>query len=68
VSQTPERRMFLMWKSVRRSYDYQRGEWGSPLMQVARRFGVPIRVVRDAIEAQRGTDPLTGRSQREGRL
>lgn len=56
MSQTPERRMFLMWRAVRKRYDYRRGEWGSPLMQVARRFRVPIRVVRDAIEAQRGGD------------
>ena len=65
MSQTPERRMFLMWQSVRKSYDYRRGEWGSPLMQVARSFGVPIRTVRDAIEAQRGTDPVAlSRAQR----
>jgi hypothetical protein len=50
--------MYLMWKSVRKSYDYRHGEWGSPLMQVARRFGVPIRTVREAVEAQRGTDPV----------
>jgi hypothetical protein len=64
VTQTPERRMFLMWKSVRKSYDYRRGEWGSPLMQVARRFRVPIRVVREAIEVQRGTDPVAARKDR----
>jgi hypothetical protein len=65
MTQARERRMFLMWKSVREHYDYRHGEGASPLMQVARRFGVPIRTVRDAIEAQRGTDPLTGRAQRE---
>jgi predicted transcriptional regulator len=68
VSQTPERRMFLAWKSRRKHYDYRHGEGASPLMQVARRFGVPIRVVRDAIEAQRGTDPVAvSRAQRQGR-
>jgi|HubBroStandDraft_3_1064219.scaffolds.fasta_scaffold1938900_2 hypothetical protein len=71
MPQTPERRMFLMWKSMRgkgrRGYDYRRGEGASPLMLVARRFRRPIRDVRDAIEAQRGTDPLTGRARREGR-
>ena len=67
MSQTPECRMFLYWKSRRRRYDYRRGEWGSPLMQVARRFGVPIHAVRDAIEAQRGTDPVAvSRAQRQG--
>jgi hypothetical protein len=63
MSQTPQRRMFLMWKSVRKRYDYRRGEWGSPLMQVAVRFKVPIRTVRAAIKAERGTDPLEGRTQ-----
>lgn len=57
--------MFLMWKSVRKGYDYRNGERGSPLMQVARCFKVPVRAVRDAIEAQRGTDPVTvSRAQR----
>jgi hypothetical protein len=49
--------MFLMWKAVRQRYDYRHGEWGSPMMQVARRFKVPIRTVREAIEAQRATSP-----------
>ena len=66
MSQTPECRMFLYWKSRRRRYDYRSGEGASPLMQVARRFGVPIRAVRDAIEAQRGPDPVVlSRAQRE---
>ena len=46
-----------MWKSRRKHYDYRNGEGVSPLMQVARRFGVPIRTVRAAIEAQRGAPP-----------
>lgn len=54
MSQTPERRMFLAWKGEKRRHDYRRGETHSPLMKVARRFGVPIRVVRDAIDLQRG--------------
>jgi hypothetical protein len=64
MAQTPERRMFLAWKSRRKRYDYRNGEGVSPLMQVARRFGVPIRTVRAAIEAQRGTDPVRGEQQR----
>jgi hypothetical protein len=64
MTQTPERRMFLTWKSVRKNHDYRNGEGASPLMQVARAFRVPIRVVRDAIEAQRGTDPVSGRRTR----
>jgi predicted transcriptional regulator len=58
MTQTPQRRMYLMWKSRRRNYDYRNGEGASPLMQVARSFKVPIRVVREAIEVQRGTDPV----------
>lgn len=58
MSQTRERRMYLMWKALKRNRSYQReyrkGWVDGPLMQVARRFRVPIRVVRDAIEAQRG--------------
>ena len=52
MNQTPERRMYLAWKARRKRYDYRNGEGASPLMQVAWRFKVPIRVVRDAIEAQ----------------
>lgn len=53
MGQTPERRMYLMWKAERKRHDYRRGEKHSPLMKVARRFGVPIRRVREAIETQR---------------
>lgn len=53
MTQTRERRMYLAWKGEKRRHDYRTGEPHSPLMKVARRFGVPIRVVRDAIETQR---------------
>jgi hypothetical protein len=53
VSQTRERRMFLMWKAAKASHDYRRGEAHSPLMKVARRFGLPIREVREVIETQK---------------
>lgn len=55
MSQTPERRMFLMWKAAKARHDYRRGETHSPLMKVARRFQRPIREVRDVIETQRRT-------------
>ncbi|MFB7823859.1 hypothetical protein [Streptomyces hydrogenans] len=60
MSQTRECRMYLMWRALKRSrsfqYEYYRKGWvDGPLMQVARRFKVPIRVVRDAIDAQRGS-------------
>jgi hypothetical protein len=45
--------MYLAWKAQKRRHDYRHGEQHGPLMKVARRFGVPIRVVRDAIETQR---------------
>jgi hypothetical protein len=53
MSQTPEQRMFLMWKAAKARYDYRRGEAYSPLMKVARRFGRPIREVRDILDAQK---------------
>nr|BEK68809.1 hypothetical protein KPHV_60360 [Kitasatospora purpeofusca] len=53
MPQTPERRMYLAWKAAKARHDYRRGEHHSPLMKVARRFGVPIRTVRDAIAAHR---------------
>lgn len=55
MSQTKERRMYLMWKAQKKTHDYRRGEVHSPFMWVARRFKTPIREVRDIIEAQRGT-------------
>lgn len=53
VGQTPERRMFLTWKAVKARHDYRRGERHNPLMEVAMRFGRPIREVREIIEAQK---------------
>lgn len=53
MAQTPERRMFLMWKAMRARHDYRRGERHSPLMKVAVRFGRPIREVREIVEAQK---------------
>jgi hypothetical protein len=62
--------MYLTWKSMRgkgrRGYDYRHGEGASPLMLVARRFKVPITIVREAIEVQRGTDPA-GKTNRQAR-
>lgn len=61
MTQTPERRMYLMWKARRKNSGdwYRRGYGASPLMQVARRFKVPVRLVCEAIEAQRGPDSTT---------
>lgn len=53
MSQTPQRRMYLMWRAEKKRHDYRRGEPYSPLMKVARRFKVSIRMVREAIEQQR---------------
>jgi hypothetical protein len=50
--------MYLAWKAAKARHDYRRGEPHSPLMKVAMRFRVPIRAVRDAIEAQH-TNPTT---------
>lgn len=62
MSQTRERRMYLYWKALKSDRDYQRdyrryGTLPKPLMMVARRFGVPIREVREVIEAQKGPCP-----------
>lgn len=56
MPQTPERRMYLMWRAVKKrsQHDYYRKRWcHSPVMQVAMRFGVPVRRVREVIESQR---------------
>ncbi|MEU3285595.1 hypothetical protein [Streptomyces longwoodensis] len=59
MSQTPERRMYLMWRALKRDRSYQhdlRKGWVSgPYMLIARRFRRPIREVRDAIDAQKGS-------------
>ncbi|BET51752.1 hypothetical protein RGQ21_67340 [Kitasatospora aureofaciens] len=57
MSQTRERRMFLYWKSLKRNREYQfgmrKGWYHKPLMMVAVKFRLPIREVRDIIEAQK---------------
>lgn len=55
MAQTREQRMYLMWKAAKGRHDYRNGETHSPLMKVARRFRIPIRQVRDIIDAQRPT-------------
>lgn len=60
MPQTRERRMYLMWKAAKKSsqHDYYRKRWcHSPVMQVAVRFGVPVKTVREVIEAQRASKP-----------
>jgi hypothetical protein len=58
MPQTPERRMYLYWKALRRDREYQHGRrkgwYPKPVMAVAQRFGVPCRVVRDVLDAQKG--------------
>jgi predicted transcriptional regulator len=56
VTQSRERRMYLMWRSAKRTHDYRRGGT-SPLMRVAVTFRTPIRQVRDIIDSQRGRQP-----------
>lgn len=61
MPQTRERRMYLMWRSLKRSrsfqHDYRKGWVDGPLMQVARRFKTPIRSVRTILDAQKGPTP-----------
>lgn len=62
MSQTRERRMYLYWRSLKHDREYQhgyrrKGWYPKPLMMVARRFGLPVREVRDIIEAQKGPRP-----------
>lgn len=58
MSQTRERRMYLYWKSLKTNRDYihswHKGWLPKPVMMVAMRFGVPVREVRDILEAQKG--------------
>lgn len=58
MSQTPERRMYLYWRSLRHNREYWReshkGYAPKPLMMVARKFQRPVREVRDIIDAQKG--------------
>lgn len=55
MSQTREQRIYLMWKAVRKRYDYVKGYPPRPLMQVARRFSLPVSEVREIIDAQRAS-------------
>lgn len=50
---TREHRIYLTWKGVQRCYDYRRGEGYSILYRVAQIWKIPIREVRDIIDAQR---------------
>lgn len=58
MPQTPERRMYLYWKALKRDREYihgwRKGWYPKPVMMVARRFGRPIREVRDVLDAQKG--------------
>jgi hypothetical protein len=50
--------MYLMWRAAKKrsQHDYYRKRWcHSPVMQVAMRFKVPVRRVREVIESQRST-------------
>lgn len=54
--------MYLYWRSLKHDREYQhgyrrKGWYPKPLMMVARRFGLPVREVRDIIEAQKGPRP-----------
>jgi hypothetical protein len=53
VSQTRERRIFLHWKALKRRHDYRRGG-PSVLLALARRWEMPIREIREVLEAQKG--------------
>lgn len=61
MSQTPERRMYLYWRALCHDPKYrgyrhdhhQKGWVHSPLMMVARKFGRPIREVREILDAQK---------------
>lgn len=59
MTQTPERRMYLYCKALRRDgsycYEHYRKGWlPSPFMMVAMRFKRPVKEVRDVIDAQKG--------------
>lgn len=58
MSQTRERRMYLYWRALKKDREYQhglrKGWYHKPLMQVAMRFGIPIREVREILDAQKG--------------
>lgn len=59
VSQTPEDRMYLMFKALKRNREFQwghyrKGWYASPYMLIAQRFKVPVRHVKDVIASKRG--------------
>jgi hypothetical protein len=60
MSQTPEQRMYRYWKSLKSDREYQhglrKGWYPKRLMMVARKFGRPIREVRDILDAQKGSN------------
>ena len=54
MSQTPERRMYLYYRRLKRSGRFRYDDFGqSPWLHIARRFRKPIREVREIVEAQR---------------
>lgn len=59
MTQTPERRMYLYYKALRRDRSYQyehyrKGWLPGPFMMVAMRFKRPVKEVRDIIDSQKG--------------
>lgn len=59
MAQSPERRMYLYYQSLKRNrsygYEHYRKGWlPGPYMMVAMRFKRPIKEVKDIIEAQKG--------------
>lgn len=53
ISTTRNDRIFAMWRSERKSYDYRTGYGPRPLLAVAHRFKMPIVQVRGIIEEMR---------------
>jgi hypothetical protein len=53
MSQTPERRIFLPYKATKKRYDYRRGGGASVLMQMAKRYKMPIREVLRIIKQEK---------------
>jgi hypothetical protein len=59
VTQTPEKRMYKYWQSLRRDREYghahySKGYLPGKYMMVARKFKRPIREVKEIIELQKG--------------
>lgn len=53
MSQTPERRIFLHYRALKKRYDYRRGEGLSVLMQMARKYKMPISDIKRIIEQEK---------------